>query len=172
MTSILPWESVRMLLEGEQMLKRAPPILPLSHRVEASDTSNAVQDLRDDMDSLEGVKSQMGASPKMPLGFMHCSQLPSEQSNAWALTRLHCIWRSDVLLHPTLEWLWGREEAISPHLPMHGDMFQEGLEEQITEDVVLAPGEPILFFGWWSCKKGLPLGNVRDVGFSLTGPIR
>ena len=27
------------------------------------------------------------------------------------------------------------------------DMFQEGLEEQITEAVVLAPGEAILFFG-------------------------
>ena len=27
------------------------------------------------------------------------------------------------------------------------DMFQKGLEEQITEAVVLAPGEAILFFG-------------------------
>ena len=27
------------------------------------------------------------------------------------------------------------------------DMFQDGLEEQITEAVVLAPGEAILFFG-------------------------
>ena len=27
------------------------------------------------------------------------------------------------------------------------DMFQEGLEEQITEAVVLASGEAILFFG-------------------------
>ena len=27
------------------------------------------------------------------------------------------------------------------------DMFQEGLEEQITKAVVLAPGEAVLFFG-------------------------
>ena len=39
---------------------------PLFHRGEASDTGDAVQDLRDDVDSLEGGMSQMGASPKMP----------------------------------------------------------------------------------------------------------
>ena len=51
------------------------------------------------------------------------------------------------------------------------DMFQDSLEEQIAEAVVLAPGEAILFFGQWSIKEGLPLGNARDVGFSLTGPV-
>ena len=30
--------------------------------------------------------------------------------------------------------------------------------------------EAILFFGWLSCKEGLPLGGARDVGFSLMGP--
>ena len=47
------------------------------------------------------------------------------------------------------------------------DILQEGLEEQITEAVVLAPGEAILFFEWQSCKEGLPLGSTRHVGFSL-----
>ena len=51
------------------------------------------------------------------------------------------------------------------------DMFQEGLEEQNTEAVVLAPGEAILFFGRQSLKEELPLRNTRDVGFSLMGPI-
>ena len=51
------------------------------------------------------------------------------------------------------------------------DMFQEGLEEQITEAVVLASGEVVLFFGRQSLKEGLPLGNTRDVGFSLMDPI-
>ena len=49
-------------------------------------------------------------------------------------------------------------------------MFQEGLEEQITKAVVHTPGEVILFFGWWSCKKRLPLGSARDLGFSLRAP--
>ena len=50
-------------------------------------------------------------------------------------------------------------------------MFQDGLKEWITEGVFLAPGEAIFLFGQWLLKEGLPLGNARDVGFSLTGPI-
>ena len=50
-------------------------------------------------------------------------------------------------------------------------MFQDGLKEWITEVVVLAPGEAILFFGRWSCKEGLSYTSARDVGFSLTGPV-
>ena len=46
-------------------------------------------------------------------------------------------------------------------------MFQDDLEEQITEAVVLTPGEAILFSGWWLLKEGLPLVDVRDVGFCL-----
>ena len=33
------------------------------------------------------------------------------------------------------------------------------------------PVEAILFFGQWWLKEGLPLGNTRDVRFSLMGPI-
>ena len=51
------------------------------------------------------------------------------------------------------------------------DMFQEGLEEWINEAVVLASGEAVLFFGWQSLNEGFPLGNAKDVRFSLTGPI-
>ena len=50
-------------------------------------------------------------------------------------------------------------------------MFHDGLEEQITEAVVLFSGKAILFFGWWSLKEGLPLGDARDVRFNLTGPV-
>ena len=51
------------------------------------------------------------------------------------------------------------------------DMFQVGLEEQITKAVVLVPGKAILFLGQQSLKEGLPLGNARDVRFSLMDPI-
>ena len=51
------------------------------------------------------------------------------------------------------------------------NMLQDGLEEWITEAVVLAPGEAILFFRWWLLKEGLPLGDARDVGFHVPGPV-
>ena len=43
---------------------------PSSHKGEAGDTSDAVQDLRDDVDLLEEGRSQMDTSPKMPFRFM------------------------------------------------------------------------------------------------------
>ena len=51
------------------------------------------------------------------------------------------------------------------------DIFQEGLEGRITKAVVLDPGEAILFFGRWSLKEGLPHRKVRDVAFSMAGPV-
>ena len=51
------------------------------------------------------------------------------------------------------------------------DMFQDGLEEQTAEAVVLAPGEVILFFRQQLLKEGLPHGDARDVGFHLGGPF-
>ena len=54
---------------------------------------------------------------------------------------------------------------------LSANMFQDGLEEWITEAVVLALREAILFFGWWSLKEGIPLGDPRDVGFNLASPV-
>ena len=51
------------------------------------------------------------------------------------------------------------------------DLFQDGLEERITEAVVLAPREAILFFTWWFHKEVLYLGDTRDVGFHLGIPV-
>ena len=50
-TSVPQWESVKMLLGGEDAQKSTSPT-PSSHRVEASDMGDAVQDLMDDVDSL------------------------------------------------------------------------------------------------------------------------
>ena len=44
----------------------------------------------------------------------------------------------------------GGDQPPPPHAwsgLLIADMFQEGLEQQITKAVVLAPGEAILFFG-------------------------
>ena len=46
---------------------------PSSHRGEAGDTGDAVQDVRDDVDSLDGGMPWMGPSPKMPFRFMQSS---------------------------------------------------------------------------------------------------
>ena len=161
---------------GADAQKSASPS-PSPHRGEASDTGNAVLDLRDDVDLLEERMSWMAASSKMPFRFMQSSHSPSE----WSLTP-DC--QQD---NPTLEeqtWfcihvrvMLGEGGGDQPQYS-HAwsgffivDMFQEGLKEQITEAVVLAPEEAILFFGQWSCKEGLPLWSARDVGFSLMGPI-
>ena len=66
---------------------------------------------------------------------------------------------------------------MNPHLPIAwtgsliADIFQEGLEERITEAVVLAPEETILFFGRQSLKEGLPHRKARDVAFRKVGPV-
>ena len=82
----------------------------------------------------------------------------------------------DVLLHPHQSD--SRERGGNQPQPTHAlsglliaDMFQDGLKEQITEPVVLAPGEVILLFGRQLHKEGLPYTSARDVGFSLTGPF-
>ena len=69
---------------------------------------------------------------------------------------------------------WGGNQPLTSHAwigLLIADLFQDGLEEQITVAVVLAPGETILFFGQWSLKEGIPLRNARDVEFSFTGPV-
>ena len=52
------------------------------------------------------------------------------------------------------------------------DILQEAwLEDQITEAVVLSPGEAILFFGRCSRNEGLPYHKARDIEFGLGGPF-
>ena len=74
---------IRMLLQGEQTLRGAPPPTPSSHSGEAGDTGAAAQDLRDDVDSLEEGMLQLGTSPKIPFRFLQSSQLPSGDGSLW-----------------------------------------------------------------------------------------
>ena len=59
-------------LRGSRCSKSISPT-PSTHIGEASDTGNAVQDLRNDVDSLEGGMSWIGASSKMPIRSMQTS---------------------------------------------------------------------------------------------------
>ena len=54
----------------------------LSHGDETGDRGNAVEDQRDDVDSLEEGLQWMGASPKMPFRFMQSIQSPFK----WSIT--------------------------------------------------------------------------------------
>ena len=64
--------------QGGADAQKSTSSTPLSHRGEASNTGNAVQDQRDDVDSLEEGLSWMDASPKMPFRLMQSSQSPSK----------------------------------------------------------------------------------------------
>ena len=121
---------------------------------EAGDTGEVVHDLRDEVALLEEALSQMGTSSKMLFHLTLHSRLPSQLSLSpehWQSKPAHedqmcyCIY-----IRATL-WGGGGDQA-PPSYAWSGlfiaDMFQDGLEEQITEAVVLAPGEVILFFRW------------------------
>ena len=62
--------------QGGADVKKSTSPTPSSHKGEAGDTGNAVQILRDDVDSLEERMSWMGAPSKMPCRFMQSSQSP------------------------------------------------------------------------------------------------
>ena len=83
--------------------------------------------------------------------------------------------KSDALLHSHQSDSRGGGNHPPPSYAWSGlmipDMFHNGLEEWLTEAVVLAPEEAILFFGRQSCKEGLSYIGARDVGFCLTGPV-
>ena len=96
-------------------------------------------------------------------------------SNAWASTGSLHTWWPGMLLHPCKSDFRGRvgDQPPPPHAwssLLIADMLQKGIKEEITEAVVLALREAILFFGWQSHKEGHPLEGARDVGFCLMDP--
>ena len=119
----------------------------------------------------------MDISSQMPFQFTQCGGLLSE----WSLSSEHRVdpsankdqTRYCVHVRVTL----GEGRGDQPH-PLHAwtglliaDIFQEGLEERITEAIVLAHCEAMLFFERSSLKQGLPYGIARDVAFNMAGPV-
>ena len=147
---------------------------------EAGDTGDVVCDLRDEVASLEEALSQMGASSKMPFCFTWCGRLPSKQSLSpehWQSNPAHEDQTCYCIQVRVTLGEGGGDQPPPPHAwtsLLIADMFQDGLEEWITEAVVLAPGEVILFFRWWLLKEGLswwckgcwiPLGQPSQLGW-------
>ena len=150
---------------------------PLSHAGEAGDTGDVIHDWRDEVAWLEEALSQMDTASKMPFHFAQCGRLPSK----WSLLPEH--WHSNPAHEDQMHYCiqvrvtlgkGGGDQSPPSHAwtsLLIADMFQDGLEEWITEPVVLPPRETILFFRWQSLKEGLPIGDARDVGFHLGGPV-
>ena len=150
-----------MLPDREQMLKMVS--LPLHHLIEVRQVTHVRQfDMRNDVVLLEEGLSQMGAPSKMSFRFMQSSWLPSEWSllpEHWQDQPTHEYWMH-YCIHVRVTLGEGEGNQPPPSHKCSGsliaDMFQDGLEEWITEAVVLAPGKAILFFGQWSLQEGFP----------------
>ena len=151
--------------EGADAQKGASPT-PSSHGSEVGDTGDTAPDQMEEVASLEEALSQMGASSKIPFQFTQQNRSPSK----WSLLPEH--WQDHLAhehricycIHIRVTWGGGGNQPQPFHAwsgALIADMFQDGLEEWITEAIVLAPGETILFCAWWPLKEGLPLGNAR-----------
>ena len=69
-TSVIPWESVRMLPKGGSDAQKGISPTLSSHAGKAGDTGDVVHDLMDQVASLEESLPQMGTSSKMPFCFV------------------------------------------------------------------------------------------------------
>ena len=162
-----------MLQEGEWMLKKIAFPTPSSHRGEVGNPGDPVQDLKDNVELLEEGMSWIGTFLRMPFRFMQSIWSPSEQTLMPGCQQYHPVLEDWVHYFIHIRVTLGKGGGNQPP-PIHAwsgslvvGMLQEGLEEQITEAVVPALREAILFFGWQSHKEGLPLEGTRDIGFCL-----
>ena len=164
-------EKCRNATKGEADAQKGVSPAPSSPAGEVGNPSDVVCNLRDE------VASQMGTSSKTPFCFMQCRRSPSKQSLSPKYGQSNPAHEDQMLYYIQVRVMLGEGGGDQPP-PSHAwtgslivNMFQDGLEEWITEAVVLAPGEVILFFRWWLLKEGIPLGNARDVGFCFAGPV-
>ena len=109
----------------------------------------------------------------MPFCFVWCDRSPTK----WSLLSehqqsnpAHEDWTCYCILVRVTLGEGGHDQPPHSHKwtsSLIADMFQDGLEEWITEAAVLAPMEVILFLDE-NCSKR---GDTKDVGFCLGGPV-
>ena len=131
-----------------------------SHGGQPCDTA---LDLMEEAASMEEVLSQRGASPKM---LFRVTQLRRLLSICSLLLEHH--------VRVTLEE--GRSDQPPPSHVWSGSLITDMLQKAcprdfITEAVVLALGEAVLFFGRHLYKKGFLYRNAKDVELGLRGPV-
>ena len=118
----------------------------------------------------------MGTSSKMPFHFDQCGRLPFKHSLSpehWQSNPAHEDWTCYCIQVTDFRggWRWPAPTSLFRDLFVNCQHVPEWPWKRITGAVVLAPGEVILFFRWWLLKEGLLLGDARDVGFHLGGPV-
>ena len=160
---------------GSDAQKGVSPTLS-SFAGEAGDTGDVLQDLMDEVASLKEALSQMGASSKMPIHFARCGRSPYD----WSLSPEHqqCDpahedWMCYCIQVRVTLWEAGGDQPPPSHTWTSFINCQHvpgWPYRRITEAVVLASGEAILFFRWL-LQEGLPLGDARDVGFCLASTV-
>ena len=140
------WKCKNATRGGADAQKGTSPT-PSSHRDEAGD---AVHNLRDDVVSLDEGLSQMGAPSKTPFRCPQSSQLLWEWSLMPECWQDHPTHKDQMCYCIHIRVTLGEGGGDEPPLSHTGsgslivDMFQEGLQEQITKAVVLAPWGLIL----------------------------
>ena len=151
----------------------------LSHKGEQGDTGDTAQNLMEEVASMEEVSSLMGVPSKTPFRFTQLSR----SSFKWSLSPEH-PW--DNWMTPK-DQLWyclhvrvtlGEEIGDQPP-PSHtwnglliANILQEACQrDHITEAVILAPGEAILFFRRCSQNGGLLYCDTQDIEHGLMGSI-
>ena len=161
--------------EGTNLLKGVSPF----KSSQDGEEGDVVQDLVEEIASVEEVLLHLDASPKTPSSFGRTCQSPLErlvssehQWDCWLTPkdrRQDGIWVTVMLgdgggNQPPPSHAWGG--------CLITDKFQEAWPEyQITKAVVLSPGEAILFFSKCSRNEGLPYYRARNVDFGLGGPF-
>ena len=174
-TSVIPWESIKMLPKGDLMLKRVSPHSIISCRLgwqhrwcsswlEGWGGITGGSTITNRHFFLKCLSTLCDAADHHPNDFYHLSTDKVTQH-----MKVRCTISSQVRV--TLQAGEG-DQLPTPHTwtgSLIANMFQNGLEEWITESVAIAPREVILFFGWKLLKEGLD--DARDVGFHFGSPV-
>ena len=152
---------------------------------------DTAHDLMEETASMEEVLLQMGASPRIFFRFTHSSRSPSIHSlsleHQWACSTLFC--NMLVISYPLYTWEGGGCSPLHIRVtlgeggdqspPSHtwrglliANILQEACSgDHITEAVILALKEAILFFGRCSHKEALLYRDAKDVELDLRGPV-
>ena len=121
----------------------------------------------------------MGISLKTPFRFTQLSWSPSVQFLSLKHQQAHSVTPNNSMnycIHIRVTLGEGRDDQPQPSHTWNGSLIANTLQEAcprdyITEAVVLALGEAILFYGRHSCNEGLLYRNTQDVELHLRGPI-
>ena len=157
-------------------MQRAASPIPSSHGGKLYDTA---KDQIEEGALMEEVLSQMGISPKTPFRFTQSSRSPSIYSLSLEHQQAQSVTSNDwrhYCVHIRVTVGKGRGDQCPPSHALNGSLIVDILQEacprnQITDAVVLAPKQAVLFFGRHSYREGPFYRIAQDIALSLSGPV-